>query len=254
MPNNVKRLDWSDRWQPTADVLARRPCSRWSCSGPVARPARGARAVAQGRSPHAHDASSRAARRWSRRRSRWPQPSVSRCRGLGGRWRRPAASWLARPAQAGTAWRLHPLLAAWLVRALVGAALGSAARRRTRRGRPTAPVRCARAPPAAAAETRPARRRRSGPAHRRSSRCPEPPRVAASETRSRPRGEPTQHTVVAGDSLWRIAADHLPATAPRGPSSTAGWHALYDANRRRLGDDPDLIRPGTVLRLPRPLA
>jgi nucleoid-associated protein YgaU len=29
---------------------------------------------------------------------------------------------------------------------------------------------------------------------------------------------------------------------------------VYDANRSGIGDDPDLIRPGTVLRLPRPLA
>jgi hypothetical protein len=31
-----------------------------------------------------------------------------------------------------------------------------------------------------------------------------------------------------------------------------GWPALYTANRRVIGPDPDLIRPGTVLTVPRP--
>jgi resuscitation-promoting factor RpfA len=59
--------------------------------------------------------------------------------------------------------------------------------------------------------------------------------------------------VAGGESLWTIAAEHLPPGAPSARVDRA-WRALYDANRPRLGDDPDLIRPGTVLRLPRPLA
>jgi LysM repeat protein len=51
----------------------------------------------------------------------------------------------------------------------------------------------------------------------------------------------TRYTVEAGDTLSGIAA----AFAVRG-----GWPALYAANRRLIGPDPDVIRPGTVLVLP----
>ena len=54
---------------------------------------------------------------------------------------------------------------------------------------------------------------------------------------------PARYTVVAGDTLSAIAA----ALAVRG-----GWPALYAANRRVIGPDPGLIRPGTVLAIPRP--
>jgi len=49
---------------------------------------------------------------------------------------------------------------------------------------------------------------------------------------------PARYTVVAGDTLAGIAA----RLAVRG-----GWPALYAANRPRIGSDPNLIRPGTVL-------
>jgi LysM repeat protein len=49
---------------------------------------------------------------------------------------------------------------------------------------------------------------------------------------------PARYTVVAGDTLAGIAA----ALAVPG-----GWPALYAANKRVIGPDPDLIRPGTVL-------
>jgi LysM repeat protein len=48
-------------------------------------------------------------------------------------------------------------------------------------------------------------------------------------------------TVQPGDTLSAIA------TALRVPG---GWQALYAANRRAVGSDPDLIRPGTLLALP----
>lgn len=57
-------------------------------------------------------------------------------------------------------------------------------------------------------------------------------------------------TVVrAGDSLWSLAQASLgqSATAAR---TTERWHALYAANRTRVGADPDLIHPGQRLRLP----
>jgi LysM repeat protein len=56
---------------------------------------------------------------------------------------------------------------------------------------------------------------------------------------------PVRYTVVAGDTLAGIAA----ALAVRG-----GWPALYVANRRVIGPDPGVIRPGTVLRVPRAAA
>ena len=52
---------------------------------------------------------------------------------------------------------------------------------------------------------------------------------------------PVRYTVAAGDTLAGIAA----ALSVRG-----GWPALYAANQRRIGPDPDAIRPGTVLVIP----
>jgi LysM repeat protein len=54
-----------------------------------------------------------------------------------------------------------------------------------------------------------------------------------------------RYTVATGDTLSAIAA----ALAVRG-----GWPVLYAANRRVIGPDPSVIRPGTVLVLPRPSA
>jgi LysM repeat protein len=56
---------------------------------------------------------------------------------------------------------------------------------------------------------------------------------------------PARYTVAAGDTLAGIAA----VFAVRG-----GWPALYAANRRVIGPDPNRIRPGTVLTVRRPAA
>jgi N-acetylmuramoyl-L-alanine amidase len=56
------------------------------------------------------------------------------------------------------------------------------------------------------------------------------------------RGAPARYTVAAGDTLSGVAA----ALATPG-----GWPALYAANRHALGPDPNTIRPGTVLAIPR---
>ena len=56
---------------------------------------------------------------------------------------------------------------------------------------------------------------------------------------------PARYTVTAGDTLSGIAA----ALATPG-----GWPALYAANARAIGPDPDAIRAGTVLAIPRPAA
>jgi hypothetical protein len=59
-----------------------------------------------------------------------------------------------------------------------------------------------------------------------------------------------------GDSLWRIAARLLHESGPDQVTDadvTDAWHLLRDANRRRVGPDPDLIRPGASLEVPRQL-
>ena len=59
---------------------------------------------------------------------------------------------------------------------------------------------------------------------------------------------PRSVVVRTGDSLWALAERDL----PRGAGSreiTAGWHQIYRDNRAVIGGDPDLIRPGQVLRL-----
>lgn len=68
-------------------------------------------------------------------------------------------------------------------------------------------------------------------------------------TRADPPTATTTATVMAGDSLWTLAARQL------GPLATdlevarqwPRWHAL---NRAVIGPDPGLIRPGQVLRIP----
>ena len=62
--------------------------------------------------------------------------------------------------------------------------------------------------------------------------------AAAPKTVARP---VSRYAVRPGDTLSGIAARF----AVRG-----GWPALYAANRPRIGPDPDVIRPGTVLVLP----
>ncbi|MGW0698969.1 transglycosylase SLT domain-containing protein [Streptomyces sp. NPDC002867] len=49
---------------------------------------------------------------------------------------------------------------------------------------------------------------------------------------------PVTYTVVAGDSLSKIAEEH---------SVSGGWKKLYNDNRRNIGADPALIRPGLKL-------
>ncbi len=60
---------------------------------------------------------------------------------------------------------------------------------------------------------------------------------------------PAAVVVQAGDSLWAIAARDLGASAT--PSRIArAWPQWWQANRAVLGDDPDLIHPGTSLTAP----
>lgn len=56
-----------------------------------------------------------------------------------------------------------------------------------------------------------------------------------------------------GDSLWSIAAAHLPADASDAEIATA-WHLIYERNRAAVGNDPDMLVPGQHLVLPHILA
>lgn len=59
--------------------------------------------------------------------------------------------------------------------------------------------------------------------------------------------------VVAGDSLWAIAARHLPPGATDAQIAEA-WPGWYQANATTIGADPNLITPGQVLTVPSSLA
>ena len=61
---------------------------------------------------------------------------------------------------------------------------------------------------------------------------------------------PHRHVVVrAGDTLWGLAEQTLPAGAG-GAAVAERWHRLYALNRAVIGTDPDLIVPGQRLLLP----
>ncbi len=63
------------------------------------------------------------------------------------------------------------------------------------------------------------------------------------------RDAPAEVVVRRGDSLWSIAARHLGPDASDAEIARA-WPAWFEANRDVVGDDPDLLRPGQVLRAP----
>ena len=52
-----------------------------------------------------------------------------------------------------------------------------------------------------------------------------------------------------GDSLWSIAAAHLPPGA-RNLQIAAAWPHWYAANAALIGNDPDLVLPGWQLTIP----
>ncbi|NYD40966.1 LysM peptidoglycan-binding domain-containing protein [Nocardioides panaciterrulae] len=53
-----------------------------------------------------------------------------------------------------------------------------------------------------------------------------------------------------GDTLWALAGRALPGAATD-RTLTLRWQRLYALNRAVIGPDPDLIRPGERLRVPR---
>jgi hypothetical protein len=61
---------------------------------------------------------------------------------------------------------------------------------------------------------------------------------------------PGWQIVEPGDTLWRIAAAHLRPATRSASNIHRFWQQVYRANRPVVGPDPDLIHPGTRLRVP----
>lgn len=86
------------------------------------------------------------------------------------------------------------------------------------------------------------------------------PRGASAGTASLVTAQPTRQgvdagdarvVVMAGDTLWAIAARHLGAGADDAEVAAA-WPQWWQANRQTVGEDPDLLRPGQRLVVPAP--
>jgi hypothetical protein len=84
--------------------------------------------------------------------------------------------------------------------------------------------------------------------------APPRPDAVTPTVRSVPRPETVAATwtVVAGDHLWSIAARTVLARGGDDgePAIAAYWLRLIDHNRDLVGDNPDLIHPGQMIRLP----
>ncbi len=66
--------------------------------------------------------------------------------------------------------------------------------------------------------------------------------VGARTTRSRPAPPPPKtYTVKPGDNLWAIAKKIL--------GDGSRWREIYNANKGVIGPDPNIIRPGQLLRI-----
>ena len=66
---------------------------------------------------------------------------------------------------------------------------------------------------------------------------------------NRPRFLPRHVEVRPGDSLWSLT-EGLLGTHSTAAAVARGWPLLHAANRARIGPDPDLVLPGTTLRVP----
>lgn len=79
------------------------------------------------------------------------------------------------------------------------------------------------------------------------------PAAPPARTPSGAAAAPAAVVVAPGDSLWALAEAHLERTGTASPTDrqvAAAWPLWWSANRDVVGDDPDLIHPGTVLQPP----
>jgi len=54
-----------------------------------------------------------------------------------------------------------------------------------------------------------------------------------------------EHTVASGETLSHIALKHY------GSAAKEKWMLIFEANKEVIGDNPNLIRPGQVLKIPK---
>jgi len=86
---------------------------------------------------------------------------------------------------------------------------------------------------------------------------PDEPSSGGGEATTPEAGQETTYNVVAGDSLWSIARDHLAEASGGGADEPTTsevadyWLRVVEANARNLrSGDPDLIYPGEMIVLP----
>ncbi|MEK0157178.1 LysM domain-containing protein [Arthrobacter oryzae] len=68
--------------------------------------------------------------------------------------------------------------------------------------------------------------------------------------RQQPIDENGNVTVMAGDSLWSIAARHLGGSPASDLDIAVEWPRWYQANRAIVGENPDVLLPGQILKPP----
>ncbi len=107
------------------------------------------------------------------------------------------------------------------------------AKKKTAKRAAKRPAKKAAPKPAAAPAPRPA-----APAFGSSSPMGMPPAIGA------PKRVKAEHTVAVGDSLRLIALKYY------GPGGQENWKVIYDANKAVIGENPYILKPGQVLKIP----
>jgi nucleoid-associated protein YgaU len=59
-----------------------------------------------------------------------------------------------------------------------------------------------------------------------------------------PKKTKAEHTVAVGDSLRLIALKYY------GPGGQENWKVIYDANKAVIGENPYILKPGQILKIP----